>query len=639
MNYKRFNVIKYKGICDSSLATDLSIIPIIGVNESGKSSFLEAIAHFDYRNDELANLRHWKVVNRCAPTSSEEYFIETEIVFNKEEFDSIIVSYSEEEKNRIIQIIPEGSNTFVLTRKFSQTGDAVNRNYLISDQTDEFIDRLSKDIIKQLPRILFIDDFFEHRFPDSITFPDDYTEETVLDEEHLIVRKMFSKAGLNLQEYFNITETWTKGTQLEKVNAFVTDKVIDDWNEMHLDRGNPEFKNLLNLKIALQPNQSNPRTIDFIIKESFEGDEAPVHFPISDRSKGFIWFFNFSLRQSFESSGEENFIYLIDEPGSFLHNSAQSQLLVVLKQLSAENLVIFSTHSEFLLDPEVINPANVKIFERKDKQIRLVSFGQASDNKKQGALSTIYNALNRRMPIDGFLDKKVIVTEGITNFYFWKMIIKDLLLFLPGHGAGENQYLLSIAIGASRKYCALFDGDIPGDTAIKRYIEFFGERESENWPQYIDKNRNKTCLEKLLSKEDQEKILLTTGASEIKKAIIILFFGKEETKSSFWVQINSDTKNNILQNLVIIKEKLNVSELALNYDFSVAPPESKIKAKKSENLSKEIPKITKEKTAIKISGGKGNKFINNKVSGFDRAFELDNTKDNEFFNNKAVNKK
>ena len=78
-----------------------------------------------------------------------------------------------------------------------------------------------------------------------------------------------------------------------------------------------------------------------------------------NRSKGFIWFFNFVMRSEFiqekYQDEKDKFIFLFDEPGAYLHVAMQEKICEFLKKLSNENPVIYCTHSYSMLEPTHIN--------------------------------------------------------------------------------------------------------------------------------------------------------------------------------------------------------------------------------------------------------------------------------------------
>ncbi len=558
MNYKRFTIEKYKAVKNSSISVLTDPVPIIGVNESGKSSALEAIAHFDYRNDPIADQRGWKPLNRYLPAEN-EFIVEAEVAFEATELQPILDTFTEEEKVQISTLL--GSDSLFIKRIFRKDGNPTTRTYRLSDQENDLEERICKAIILKLPRIFYFDNFLENQFPNLVNFPDSYFNDPnfLLDEHQVIAEGMFSDAGYNLKTFLNETDENTKNTIISEVNNQTTKKLIKEWKEMHFKAEDLEVGLVTDLKISLQQNRQNNHALDVNITESFKdtsGTKREISMLLSERSLGFRWFFNFSAKKCFGARGEEKFIYLFDEPGSYLHNGAQDILLKAIRDLANNHPVIYSTHSEFLLDPEIININNVRVVEKNDREIRLIPLAQTNDKKHMGALSTLYNALRMKIPISSTLNQKVIVTEGITDFYFWKMITNGLAI-LPGFGAGQNEYLLSIAIGTSKRYIALFDGDVAGEQGITKYKKFFGDNESFHWKKYIDRNNNEIRLENLLSQSDQTRLASTTGIQDIKKAITSLFFS--DNVGSYWSGIDLETKSNIKKCLKVIKTILDIS--------------------------------------------------------------------------------
>ena len=56
MKYKSFRIKNYKAIKDLTIEVDKpKLTPIIGLNETGKSSILQAVFSFDYTNDDQYN--------------------------------------------------------------------------------------------------------------------------------------------------------------------------------------------------------------------------------------------------------------------------------------------------------------------------------------------------------------------------------------------------------------------------------------------------------------------------------------------------------------------------------------------------------------------------------------------------------
>ena len=71
---------------------------------------------------------------------------------------------------------------------------------------------------------------------------------------------------------------------------------------------------------------------------------------VNEKSKGFKWFFAFLLFTEFRKNRSKNILFLLDEPASNLHSSAQKRLLNAINELSDKSLVIYSTHSHHLIN-------------------------------------------------------------------------------------------------------------------------------------------------------------------------------------------------------------------------------------------------------------------------------------------------
>ncbi len=96
MRYVKFTIHKYKAIHGVEIGLSRNLmIPIIGVNESGKTSILQAIFAFSQNNDNFGGGNHLSAKNRYEPSST-GYEVSADLLFNnKDEIDSIVETLSE----------------------------------------------------------------------------------------------------------------------------------------------------------------------------------------------------------------------------------------------------------------------------------------------------------------------------------------------------------------------------------------------------------------------------------------------------------------------------------------------------------------------------------------------------------------
>ncbi|OGD56170.1 hypothetical protein A2V71_04420 [Candidatus Berkelbacteria bacterium RBG_13_40_8] len=599
MKYKRFHIEKYKALVNSDLTVISKPVPIIGVNESGKSSALEAIAHFDLRNDNFITGKGWKFLNRYKPEDN-EFCVSADIEITQSELEEIINKHipvdeppaeqpaaetppEQPAENPETQPQPEApkenfddlrsiitsANTIKIARHFNSRDDT--KTYSINGITRDEVQSVIKDIIEKLPRLYYFDNFLENPLPDTIPFSDNYISgqtDILENEQQAMIEGAFSSIEISLRDFINTKDEDTRATWVDRVNDNVTKRVIADWQKMNFQAGKLDISNFSDIEIEFKLSEDK-KAIQIKIKEQFKNKDGKTYPPItmglSERSLGFRWFFNFSMRKCFAAVHEQEFIYLFDEPGSYLHNSAQTVLLDAIINLAEQHPVIYSTHCEFLLDPDKININDIRVVQKEEHSIKLIPLSNASTKKHEGALSTLNNALKMRIPLETVMNKKVIVTEGITDFYFWKHLID--VVFLPGSGAGNNRYLISIAIGSSKKYIALFDGDEAGNNAIDQYKKHFGEPESQNWKSYLNSDEKTVRLEDLLSDADKLRLQQISGQEDIKQAITGLFFAKKHKE--FWEGIDSATKANVQKSISMIATHLSITNTGLRHGFTV----------------------------------------------------------------------
>lgn len=82
---------------------------------------------------------------------------------------------------------------------------------------------------------------------------------------------------------------------------------------------------------------------------------------LENRSPGFRWFFSFVTAFA-EFEREDNVVILLDEPGRGLHARAQCDLLRYIdERVAATNQIIYTTHSPFMLSPDM--PERVRVVE------------------------------------------------------------------------------------------------------------------------------------------------------------------------------------------------------------------------------------------------------------------------------------
>ena len=280
---------------------------------------------------------------------------------------------------------------------------------------------------------------------------------------------------------------------------------------------------------------------------------------MSERSKGFQWFFNYMIKLKFNpryKGSQENSIFLLDEPGSYLHSSAQSELLTELKSVSKKNTIVYCTHSQYLLNPKVIKLGSIKIAEKKNANINLIEYGHYKSKDDKGALSAVYQALQLNFTQD-FVGK-IVITEGVTDLYFFDLFkkytrfITNNFKIIPGSGSGNLSNLISIGLSFSENFVVFFDND-GGAKAIKKYTTEFGQEIKRFFHLYSDKES--FALESFLSVEDQQKLMNLTKTQDLKKAMALMYYELDEPrKNEYFTNLSKCTLDALRKTIQRINE-------------------------------------------------------------------------------------
>jgi len=371
MRYRKFEIRNYRAI-RGPLEINLkknSLLPIIGVNECGKTTILHALLAFDYVNDSLnKGGRHLQDVMNLYDTNPKVPTVSAEVEMTKGELKSVIrdLQKDEEWKNnsgpaRYAKFRSSLGEYLTITRNLETLEYSLLGIPSAFNDTD-LNSALGRQIVSRLPYILYFDDFHDS-FPEKIEITKDKSEGS---DWLAILDTLFRKTDQDFS-LFSLAEKEERQrkTILSKVTRKLNRTLTDEWKNFRLDESDA-----LQIQIEFEQEADGDKARSYlkfnVVEIDIQGDEH--FFFVRDRSKGFYWFFNFVMKLEFNpkviQSGDVDAIYVLDEPGSYLHASAQERLCRKLRYLSATNHVIYCTHSHHLLNPEVVPLSAVRVAEK-----------------------------------------------------------------------------------------------------------------------------------------------------------------------------------------------------------------------------------------------------------------------------------
>lgn len=508
MKYKSFYIKNYKGIKDLKLELDKdpnsNIITLVGLNESGKTSILEAISliHNEPNANEVHKLipknRKFNFTDTIEVTAFLELENEDEKNINsfckgigfknnnpiKNVSQSLVYSFKNSE------FIPAESG---ITWEFELEGLLKNKRYSrkFSSENEEFLKVQEYVVHNLIPPLIYYPNFL-FDFPNRIYLEESKDEEKEQATYRAVLDDIMDtlNEGLTIEEHIiyrlkNKSEGSDEALEstIERISIQITKVVFSAWGQLFDSKGKE-------IKLKTGIDETNGLAyLEVKLKEGLN------QFQISERSLGFKWFFTFLLFTEFRKnrSGEKGeILFLLDEPASNLHSTAQKNLLTTFQKLVSNCKLIYTTHSHHLINPKWLSSAYII----KNKALDYTQeFDYISDNTDVEAIlykQFVVKHPEQRTYFQPILDaleyspghleevNNIVILEGKNDYYTFKYINevilnnKYVINFYPGNGADRNNQIIATYLAWNRDFIILLDGDKAGEEAKKRYLKEFG---------------------------------------------------------------------------------------------------------------------------------------------------------------------
>lgn len=554
MKFTYFEIKEFRGIQKTRL--ELSAIPnshiytLVGLNESGKSTILEAINHFTYKNESLDPLElpgySIRDMHSLIPIASRSNF-------NKETIFEFGLELDAEDEKKIAQYMLK-THGFSLTRpigkmkierkvgfKDSKYVSELRKNWwtfpLIGKERGKRKDRdlTSTSVIWQdvvmyiqtlMPSVLYFPNFL-FEFPDKIYLEDGADKSQAQKSEfyRLILQDILDATNTNANLNDHILDRAKSGDANDKRNLedlllemgrSVTDVVFGTWNKIfHQSTGQKKII----IKHSFDEQQKH--YLEFKI------EDTDGYFLINERSLGFRWFFVFILLTQYRGfrKSHNNVLFLFDEPASNLHPSAQTQLLKSFEKLSKNCRIIYTTHSHHLINPDWLESAFVVKNEGLEYGDSEMNYNANKTNIKVTRYREFAvkhpNQTDYYRPILDVLDyipskfdpiPNVIMVEGKNDYYvmsYMQTLLKNKELhILPGTSSSNLECPIRLYSAWGKQFLVLLDSDGEGEKQKTRYEGIFESLLANRvfTLSDIDESWKNGEMELLISEEDKLKI-------------------------------------------------------------------------------------------------------------------------------------
>jgi len=540
MHFIKFEIKNFKGIEKAIIDLNPSganVFTLIGLNESGKTTILEALSTFSIIKEDTDALYGANTV-KVEPTSyvpknlksnfTGNITVTAFVKFDKGERESIVEKIQKSTGAKInLDCIPEiievtrgyrfensdckgGIYTMPLTLNAIPKGARKERNI---PSSDDLWKEVTTHITKSIPQIIYFPTFLFNQpekiilNPGSDERPVNRLYRQIIDniaaalpnqlnvKQHIVERMLGDEtAAEKIMSFFMLAPDKQQQIEasLNEMSAHVTETIFSSWKKIF--GGDLTGRDIV-LKTGIDIDESNERKvyIQFSIKD------GKSSYDITERSLGFRWFFSFLLFTYYRVSnaGERPVLFLLDEPASNLHAKAQMQLIESFPKIAiSSNQIMYSTHSHYLINPEWLDQAFIvsnkaidydNIDERNNRiggsqtQIHVQRYRNFV-GKNPDKVTYFQPVLDKLDFVPSRLDltRPSVLMEGKGDFliieYGRRILLesKSNVCVVPTRGATGMDELIGLFMGWGIPFLICLDDDKEGLAARQKYLKEWG---------------------------------------------------------------------------------------------------------------------------------------------------------------------
>lgn len=563
-----FQIKNFKGAEDVSIdlesRSSSPVLTLIGLNESGKSTLLEAISHFVTGDKSIASLFEGSYAQASAlsliPLHRKAAFtgkitVAGTIQLDEQDLESLSniakdfkVTLDLESLRKPFQAIrtfsfqdsalEESNNYWHFILRIKKGRSSTYKSYVRPKKSSEEPDlwlNSARYIQSQLEQVAYFPTFLVdmpariylkvHENETPINRHYRYVLQDILDslsegldlEKHVCKRidefKEKEKSLSWLSILFGSPNKTPIDSVFQKLSNAITREVLGSWQKI--------FQRAISAKsITVEWNVDTEN--DNLPYASFFVSDGESRYAINERSLGFRWFFSFLLFTGFKQTKSRKTIFIFDEPAANLHAKAQAELLTSFSRIASNgNKIIYSTHSHHMINPQWLNSAYIVENAALDYD-KQDNFGL--DTKPTRITATPYRQFVAQFPTRSSYFQPVIekleyvppevigsgpylIVEGISDYYalrFASELSAQRFNFnlVPGTGSGASGPIISQMLGQGMSFAILLDDDKEGRKARDNYREtWFLREESVITLGGVLPSFEKMAIEKLLGQE------------------------------------------------------------------------------------------------------------------------------------------
>lgn len=595
MKYKKLQIQNYKGIKNVEIDfTHNRILTLVGLNESGKTTILDAINLFySLAKDKKLTTEELNLLRPKGIDFSGDIILRGTLEFEESDYAKMDIYLKE--NNIPTKVIYPKIYSYAFSFKYevhtylSTLGNVIfeakdnakaKTNIMLFKTNNELWNKLVFFIRRELvPEILYYEDFI-FEIPDKINF--DINSKINLPQKNNAIEEwklVFDDILKSVNPKFNtfqeqVVNIWNTDNDTARQRIAAMEKILDikitkSWKALFDDNDEKSNQRLNFKEIKLIPIAVEANSINFSFKIKTDSGKE---FSLNERSKGCKWFFSFLIFTEFRKNRTKNILFLLDEPASNLHSSAQLKILSAIESLSDKSVIVYSTHSHHLINPKWLNGAYIVVNEAMsssnlegaftDNDAKITAYryyNYVSQNKQQSQSLFFQPILDRLDYKPSYLDPipDVVITEGKFDWYTFKYVNEVLLnneydiSFYPGKGADSNEQILRLYMSWGSDFILLLDSDEKGKSATIQYIDILGAYVNDRIITYQSIFNRLLVTEDLFTENDAKEIINAAFENENYDSI-------KSDKNKF-----KSTLNFAISQLLVLKQPISLESTTI----------------------------------------------------------------------------
>lgn len=456
MKLKKLKIKGFRSVKkEEPLRVDEKITILIGANDHGKSNLLDAILRLNEDTPFVADDKNWDLPSSEKMAISWHFKADDAVMQKLSELTAKPLALEGTE----LAPVPEGQAPLakpiaeVLTFPVNAESEIV---YYRDDTTNgvkveslpiEIPVSMEPEILKLRPRV----ELFS--LPQN-NLVDELTLAQLKDDKFEFMQGIFQEAGLWEVRGTIFSQTDTNTMLLDDASKKLTKILNDKWKQGR------------DLEWKLDYTGTNGDHITLQIKDPSVGTR---YTRPSLRSSGFKTYFLLSMiiNARTHKHASDSYIYLFDEPGTYLHPHAQLDLQKSFEAISDNAQLVYTTHSLFLIN---------KNYPDRNRVVSKTKVGTKIDQKPfVKNWKSVRESLGILLSNNFLIAEKTLLTEGPSDVIYFIDAIKKLkqagtididLNDLSVVDAGDSENYVAMAklmLSEGREVVALIDGDGSGN--------------------------------------------------------------------------------------------------------------------------------------------------------------------------------